>query len=89
MNDHDPLCPPGLKAAPRDRCVWCVIIDQARTEGPHRPGTDHDNLCPAADLEAEWNGATCQCRLIHAARESERHTMNRDDPEALRSPVLR
>ena len=31
---HDPLCPPGLKAAPPDRCSWCVTIQQAREEGP-------------------------------------------------------
>lgn len=31
---HDPLCPPGLKAAPPDRCTWCVTIAQARKEGP-------------------------------------------------------
>lgn len=31
---HDPLCPPGLKAAPPDRCTWCVTIWQARQEGP-------------------------------------------------------
>lgn len=31
---HDPLCPPGLKAAPPDRCTWCLTIRQAREEGP-------------------------------------------------------
>lgn len=31
---HDPLCPPGLKAAPPERCTWCLTIRQARTEGP-------------------------------------------------------
>ena len=34
IRDHDPLCPPGLKAAPPDRCSWCITIKQAREEGP-------------------------------------------------------
>lgn len=31
---HDPLCPPGLKAAPPGECTWCLTIRQARAEGP-------------------------------------------------------
>ena len=34
MTGHDPLCPPGLKAAPFNECTWCVTIRQAREEGP-------------------------------------------------------
>lgn len=76
MNEgHDPLCPPGLKAATPDRCFWCCIITQARTEGPHLPDSDHDNLCPAATIDNEWNGETCQCELLHAAREAERQAL--------------
>lgn len=33
---HDPLCPPGLKAVPPDRCHYCSILSQAREEGPLR-----------------------------------------------------
>lgn len=84
MNEnHDPLCPPGLKAATPDRCAWCLTIEQARREGPHRPGTGHDNLCPAANLDDEWNGEPCQCQLLHAAREAERAALT----PYLRQPV--
>ena len=34
--EHDPLCPPGLKATTPDKCTWCVTIRQAREEGPVR-----------------------------------------------------
>jgi hypothetical protein len=34
MGQHDPLCPPGLKATTPDHCIWCVTIEQARREGP-------------------------------------------------------
>lgn len=29
----------------------------------------HDELCPRADIEAAWNGATCHCKVISILRE--------------------
>ena len=29
----------------------------------------HDPLCPRAEIEAAWNGATCQCAVIRMLRE--------------------
>lgn len=30
---------------------------------------EHDPLCPRADIEAAWNGATCHCPVIRILRE--------------------
>lgn len=30
---HDRLCPPGIKGAPADQCVWCITATEARLEG--------------------------------------------------------
>ena len=30
--NHDPLCPPGLKAVGPDECPWCVLLMQARAD---------------------------------------------------------
>lgn len=36
MTDHDPFCPPGLKAKGPEECPTCVMLDSARQDERER-----------------------------------------------------